>query len=274
MKSRPLLVVSAAVLAAGSLVTTAAHANPRPLPFTYTYPTLPKGEVEIEQFVDFTPVKALSTSTGEPTFYGGTMFTTEFEVGITDRLELGLYLTLVPHPGESYVSTPTLPSGNGLKQRLRYRFAEEGAWPIDTSIYGEVTENEREIEFEAKINLARRFGDLVLAANLSAEYELYFSGETELVVNPSAGMTYQVTPTFQPGLEYWMRAEYPINDAPETRGYNLGPHHYVGPAILLNFDRIWWSTGLYFRVSELGHSLLPGEAYGPVWARTVIGFGL
>ena len=30
-------------------------ASPRPLPFSYTYDTLPKGAIEIEQYVDLSP---------------------------------------------------------------------------------------------------------------------------------------------------------------------------------------------------------------------------
>jgi len=38
----------------------AAHANPRPLPYTYIYETLPKGDAEIEQYADLTPLRVIS----------------------------------------------------------------------------------------------------------------------------------------------------------------------------------------------------------------------
>ena len=44
--------------AAPLLASLAASANPRPLPFTYQYETLNKGEVEVEQFVDVAPLYA------------------------------------------------------------------------------------------------------------------------------------------------------------------------------------------------------------------------
>jgi len=37
-----------------------ARANPRPLPFTYQSETLAKGTGEIEQFIDFNPVRAVN----------------------------------------------------------------------------------------------------------------------------------------------------------------------------------------------------------------------
>jgi hypothetical protein len=48
-------------------------------------------------------------------------------------------------------TAPAMPAGTGIKQRLRYRFADAGRWPIDVALYGEVTENDREIELEAKV---------------------------------------------------------------------------------------------------------------------------
>lgn len=258
-----------------------ASAHPRPLPFTYTYPTLPKGEVEVEQYVDFDPVKATSTETGKPRFFGATQLQTEVEIGLTDRLELGLYATFVPRPQDGFTSMPVLPEGNGAKQRLRLRLAEEGQWPIDLALYGEVVENDREIELEAKVILARRLGDLHIVANLTSEFEAYFKGEKELVLDPSLGVTYQVTPAFHPGLEYWVRASFPLGEEREEPGgveaprpFNDGPHHYVGPAMMFDFGRAWWSTGAYFRVSDVGHVLVPGDAFGPVWLRTVVGVGL
>jgi hypothetical protein len=251
---------------------TLARANPRPLPFTYGYETLAEGEAEIEQYADFTPLKALSATTGAPAWYGATQFQTELEYGITDRLELGLYVTLAPKPGESFVGAASLTEGNGIKQRLRLRLAEEGEWPIDVALYGEVVENENEVELEAKVILQKRFGRLRLMTNLWAEREYYFANRRDWVINPTLGITYQVTAAIHPGLEYWMRAEFP-DPAPSPRPFNVGPHHLAGPTMMVNFGKVWWSTGVYVRFDDFGRSLQPGDAFGPIWARTVVGVG-
>src|SRR5437868_3863980 len=102
--------VLAAALAVG--VASTARANPRPLPFTYQSETLPQGSAELEQFVDFVPLRALPGAGAmnmNPVWYLGTQFTTEFEIGLTDRLELGLYVTYVPRPGEDFASVAQLP---------------------------------------------------------------------------------------------------------------------------------------------------------------------
>ena len=45
-------------------------------------------------------------------------------------------------------------------------------------------------------------------------------------------------------------------------------------AVLLNFGKLWWSTGIYGRVTDVQHTMQPGDPYGPVWGRTILGFEL
>ena len=265
--------VTIATLACCVAYGAAASANPMPLPFTYTYPTLPKGEAEVEQYVDLTPVRGVSTSSGNPTTYLASQLQTEFEIGVTDRLELGLYLALMPTPA-NLGETARLTEGTGAKQRLRYRFAEEGELPIDLALYGEVVEFEDELEFEAKILLQKRFGALVLAANLWGEVEQeYAVSGVDWVANPTLGATYQLTPAVHVGFEGWMRGEWP-SSAPSPRSFALGPHEMLGPTFLFDFGRVWWSTGAYARVDDPGHGMQPLDGYGPIWVRTIVGFGL
>jgi hypothetical protein len=264
--------VAAALLASGSVGGGRARANPRPLPFTYQSETLPEGAGEVEQFVDFTPVRVLSGVNGAPVWYNATQFQTELEYGVTSRLEVALYFTLVPRPGDAFASLPVMPLGNGVAERVRYRLSDPGFWPVDVALYGEVVENEREIELEAKVILQRRAGALRLITNVWAERELYFDGRREWVLNPTAGATYEVRPQIHLGLEGWMRAEY--LDGAQSRGYNMGPHVFVGPAALLNFGRLWWTFGAYARADDPGRVAQVGDAYGRLWVRTIVGVGL
>jgi hypothetical protein len=263
------------VLALAAATAATARANPRPLPFTYTTDTLGAGQVEIEQYVDLVALRGINPGTAMPQWYLPSAFQTEIEIGLADRLELGLYLTFVPDPGEQFASKALFPgAGNGLKQRLRYIFADAGEWPVDTGIYGELVENEREIELEAKLLLQRRFDRLRIAANLSGEYERYFSGQRELVLNPSLGVTFELSPTFHLGLDSWLRSEYPQNPRPPTRTFGLGPAAYLGPAAMVNFGKLWWALGVYARITDPSHDLQPGEPYGPIYVRSLIGYDL
>src|SRR5580698_2040471 len=245
-----------------------ARANPRPLPFTYIYETLPKGDAEVELYTDLTPQRAVPvgpTTNGTGAWYLGPQFQAEIEYGLTDRLELGLYLTLAP-TDPAFQQIPNMPEGNGVKQRLRYRFAEAGQWPIDLAVYGEVTENQREIELEGKIIFQRRVGPLRIAANAWAEREYYYAGTREWVLNPAAGVVFEKWITAQPGIEYWMHAEY------SNGQLVLGPDQYLGPTVILQFGKVWWSNGFYLHVNNL-HAIPAGspDPYGPVWIRTVVG---
>jgi len=275
---KTLTLVRAAAFAALTTFFTSrsASANPRPLPFTYQHEQLGKGESEIEQFVDLTPTHVRALDTGKSIWYGLTEFTTEYETGISDRLDLGLYVTLVPTASpEQYVSVPQAIEGNGIKQRLRWGLAPTGAWPVDVSLYGETSENEQEFELEGKVLLQRRFSFVRLIANLSAEQEYYYRGQKrDFVLNPSAGVTFDPIPELQPGLETWVQGEWPEVNAPKRRTFELGPHVYVGPTLLWQISRIWWSNGVYVRATDRNHTLAPGESFGNVWVRTVIGIGL
>lgn len=257
------------------LLPAAALANPRALPFTYTTDQLPEGQVEIEQYIDLDPVLQQNIGTGAHREYTlDSAWTTEIEIGLTNHLELGLYAVFVPNPGTG-VNLAKLPdSGNGVKQRLRWALADPEEWPIDVSLYGEVAELNTEVEFEGKVLLQKRFGALRIAANLTAEYELYYSHQREFVLAPSAGITYEITPKYHLGLDSWMHSEYPMNPEPPTRTFGLGPAVYVGPAFMQNFGKLWWSVGAYVRVTDLDHTLQEDEPYGHVYFRSMLGYNL
>ena len=281
---RPSSLFGVVLFAAASTQSVRSAATPRPLPFTYTADTLDKGETEIEQYVDMTPVKATSEQTGKPVWYMATQFQTEYEHGLTDRLELGLYLALMPDPGSAYVNAATLTEGTGFKERLRYRLADAGEWPVDVALYGELVEYMTEFEIEAKIILERRIGRLRIAANAWAEREFYYTptqlangtvvNEQDWVLNPTVGATYQIIPEFHAGVEYWMRVEFPNTPVSNPRPFSIGPNQFVGPALMLNFGHLWWSTGVYLRVNDIDRTAQPLDDYGPIWVRTVVGLEL
>jgi hypothetical protein len=257
--------------AAFMLSSTVALANPRALPFTYPSESLAKGAMEMEQYVDLTPVKTIDT-TGAKTWTPAFKLTTEYEYGITDRLELGLYLQFSNNPGDGTGIAPL--SFDGVKQRLRYRLAAPGQWPVDLSLYLELAELRNEFEIEAKVNLQRRVGRVRFMLNLWAEREFYYDGQGEWAINPTGGVTWQIHPIFHFGLEYWMRAEFGRATADPATAFNASAHEFVGPAALLQFGRFWWSTGAYVRLDGLHDPLPIGALYGHVWVRTIIGLDI
>src|SRR6476620_5347573 len=130
-----------------------------------------------------------------------------------------------------------------------------------------------ELELEEKIILGKRIGDLRLMANLWFEQGFeHYEGEAEIVANPTLGITGQITPNLHLGLEYWMHAKLGEDDQPaatpaedEVRKFNDGAHHYVGPAISLQFGKLWWSTAAYVRLDQMKRATELGDQFGHVW---------
>jgi hypothetical protein len=259
---RRLIVLLGLALPAG------AWANPHALPYSYPYATLPEGSLEVEQYTDLTPVPAIG-DTGNPTTLLQGVLVTEVEYGITDQLELGLYLQASDNPGALTGTVAEAPLVfDGVKQRLRYRLAHVGAWPVDVSLYGEIAELQNEVELEGKVNLERDFGPVQVLVNLWGEREFYFSGRQEWVANPTAGLSYQLAPRLRLGLEYWMHAEFASGG---EVGFNPAPHHYLGPALLLQSTRFWVAAAPYVRLDRFDRSAEVGDQYGPLWVRTIVG---
>jgi hypothetical protein len=266
-----------ALLGGSLLVAAEARANPRPLPFTYPYATMPEGGAELEQYLDLTPVKKYNDDRTKRVFDGNYKLQTEFEYGITDHLELGLYLVFVqdaPVQGD-----PTM-KFDGTKQRLRYRIAEEGVLPVDIALYFEVAELHDEFELEQKVIVAKRFGLLKLITNFWVEQEWERDKSAQLFLNPTVGATYQLDPRFSAGLEYWGRGQL-ANEAAKNGAdpssveyFNASFHHYLGPAVLFSFGKLWWSTAAYLRLDEMKRTGQVGDAYGKVWIRSVVGVDL
>jgi hypothetical protein len=249
-----------------------ALATPRSLPFTYPHDSLPAGAAEVEQYVDVIPTR-VSRERNDGTLEGVLghryVLQTEFEYGITDRLEAAFYLV--------FRQSAAVGSGSlhlqGIKQRLRYRLANDYEWPVGTALYFEVAEHNDEIEVEEKIILGRRFGRLQLLANLWFEQERYFqTKEIKFIYNPTAGVTWELSPRLIAGLEYWVRGRIDrgtaSGDAPSR------PHHYLGPTVLLQGESIWLSLGAYLGLSSVSRGFQVGEAYGPLWFRALLGVDL
>jgi len=251
-----------------------ARANPHPLPYSYPYQTLPKGKIEVEEIADLIPMRVArekEDGTRDAVTAVRSQLQTELELGITDRLELALYFAFRQ---SATADTPAM-RFDGLKQRLRYRFAEEGDLPVDIGVYFELAEFYNEVEIEQKLLLSRRFGYLTTVCNLWTEQEYYFQErEWKLVYNPTLGAVYEFSPSFMLGLEYWARGRFDKDAAaPSTSDVPTGTRHYLGPTFLLQSGEAWWSTGVYARMDHLGDALKAEDPYGKVWIRTMVGLG-
>jgi hypothetical protein len=258
----------------------AALATPRPLPFTYPYETLEKGELEVELYGDMTPLRVPAdpqgTATGGQLWEPSYTLQNEFEYGVSDRVELGFYQVFegAPQPGGTNAMT-----FDGFKWRVRGRLAEAGEWPIDVALYLELETMHDEISLEEKVILARRVGRFHWMGNLWVEQSLVRPldpappRQLDFIINPATGITYEVAPWFQPGVEYWARGELGTQGATPLDVVNNRVHHFVGPTAHFDWGKLWWTFGVYVNLTNTGQPQL-GETYGPLWARSVLGLNL
>ena len=259
-----------------SLFSLVAAANPHPLPYSYPYQTLPKGKIEVEEIADLVPMRVArekEDGTRDAVTAVRSQLQTELEIGVQDRLELALYFSF--HQSAT-ADTPAM-RFDGMKQRLRYRFAEEGDLPVDMGVYFEIAELYNEVELEQKLLLSKRFGYLTSVCNLWVEQEYYFqTQEWKLIYNPTLGATYEFSPNLMLGLEYWARGRFNKASAQTGEVNSDSPtaaRHYLGPALMLQSGEAWWSTGIYARLDNLTQSAQAEDPYGKVWVRTMVGLG-
>jgi hypothetical protein len=264
-------------------MTGAAWATPVPLPFTYPYETLGKGELEDELYGDVTPLHvceipgpspgtcATSGRLTEPAY----LLQNEIEFGVTDHIELAWY--------QVFEATPQDGGGNatqfdGFKFRGRFRIAEAGELPLDVGLYLELETLHDEWALEEKVTLAKRIGRFHWMANLWVEQEdnRPFDGAAQFfdfVINPTTGITYEVAPSFQPGVEYWARGVFGAHEATAIDAINDRVHHFVGPTLHFDWGKLWWSLGIYADCNNINAPQV-GEVYGPIWVRTLLGLTL
>ncbi|NVB79971.1 MAG: hypothetical protein HOV81_16365 [Kofleriaceae bacterium] len=267
---------SSSVLVSLTVLASTASANPRPLAHTLTTDTLAPGDVDLVTTTDLVPLRRLA-SMREVTFLASA-FASELEIGLVDRLELGLTATLVPSLDDRFESAGLFAGvGNGLRQRIRYTFNEDpDSWPIVGNVGAllEISETESDVMLDGRFLFERRFDRLSAVFNISVAYQIYFDDRRAWVITPSGGLTYEITPKFHVGAEAWQRAEYPDQVFVSPRPFSFRPQAYAGPSLMLWLGKVWWTAAAYARITDIDHDLEPGEPYGRFWFRSVIGFDL
>lgn len=265
------------------LLSATAGASPHPLPFTYPVDTLGRGQTELELYNDATPLRVYRDGTDplkgrlwEPQF----VLQTEFEYGLSDKVEIAFYQQFKGEPedggGQHFAF-------DGFKWRVRMQLFDPEELPIDIGLYFELETLHDELALEEKLLLQKRFDKLRLMANLWVEQEIerpFDSAppgeddekEIEFIVNPTVGATYEITPVFHLGGEYWARGQLaPEGDGVERVNHRV--HHFIGPAIHMNWGSYWFTTGLYAHMNDMTKPT-PGEVYGPFWFRMLLGINL
>ncbi len=221
-----------AAVAAAMLATPDAHADRRIFGFTYPHTTLPQGGFEIEHYLDIglngwdDPDTAALESDWKQVDWRHQL---EFEYGITDNLDVGLYNVFRQPPFGAF-------GYEGIKLRFRYRFGA-GDLPINPALYLEAGYFGDEIKLEQMLILGTRFKGLEMALNLKAEQEIPIANnvepEHELIVTYAIGFHFNMHVALS--LEYYgklkleqSRFEYFIS--------------YLGPALSVSGNHFYWTV--------------------------------
>jgi len=258
-------------------------AGESPFGYVYTTDTHPRGEREFEQWL----TRRHGQSRGD---YDLWQARTEFEYGITDRLQTALYLNYdhvsAFHNRADGTTGPGAFIPDSVDPDARYRrtffqsFSNEWIYrvlspykdPIGLALYIEPTWGPDERELETKLILQKNFLEdrLVWAANLTAAAEkerFHDDWENEGELEFTTGLAYQVAPGWHAGLEYRHHRGY------EGRGFSAAKRVYavnfIGPSVHYA-SRKWWLTATFLSQianakaynDEAREDLIGGRFYG------------
>ena len=230
-----------------SFYVSAAQADEQLFGFVRGAETLPARHSELYQFA------TLREGKDEGGYYG-TDFETEYEYGITDRLQASL--SLVQHYFNNQ-DVPELPNRNnyrfgGFEGSAKYRLLSpfkdplglalrvEGGYLLSDEVDG-LKQHERYIKPE--VDLQKDFLDDQLICDLDLGVEWAWGKQPaeqypkELAFEAAAGVAYRFAPNWFAGVEVHNRTEYPQ--------FNFGNFEhtvvYAGPSIHFS-QKNWWAT--------------------------------
>jgi hypothetical protein len=150
-------------------------------------------------------------------------FRHEIEFGITDRLQLGVYLFDWEHEKEEGASD-TKWEGSGIE--LIYQLSDPNKNFLGSALYLEAKGSDEEAAVEGKILLQKNFGPLIAVYNivLEAEWEDEFEEEVGVWEN-TFGLSYEINPNLFVGVEATHEVEF--------EDWNEPGHHvvYAGPNV-------------------------------------------
>jgi hypothetical protein len=251
----------AAVFIAASIGSVPARADEPLLGFLYTTDLLPKGGMEVEQWLTWKEQKAHG-------YFHEVDGRSVFSYGVTDAFQLSGYLnyswTSAFHNGVDGATTPpeafavynqvdpdahyNASKFTGVSVEALYRVLSPYTHPVGLAFYLEPTIGNNFREFEGRAILQKNFLDdrLVIAANLTWAPELRFipadpnadAGTTdafrhtdiETDVNWGLGVSYRFAPNWSAGWEFQNEREI-RGWALLARSHWMGDAYYTGPTI-------------------------------------------
>lgn len=255
----------AAVLTLALLAALPAAADERHFTYSYEAQTLPKGVFEFEQWATLRARK-------EAGVFRTTIFSEEFEYGVTDDLTTALYLNW---EFEAIRGVPDLENKHevefeSVSSGWKYRLTNPALDPVGLLLYGEVSAGDDEAELEAKLIVNKIVGPWHLVYNFVFEAEREKEDgewESEFVLSNTIGVSLAVAPGVHVGLEALnhLEFEHGLSES-EHNAYFVGPNAHVASGR-------WWATLTVLRQVDLSNSRgLELDEHEKYEARIIVGF--
>ena len=207
-----------------------AQAGSRRFTYVYEATTAAPGSVESENWVTW------KTNPEEDRRFNSVDFRNEIEFGVTEHLQLGIYLAdwgyredpAAHEHGFSYKSSAV---------ELIYNLSNPTTDLLGVALYGEVRGGPDELELESKVILQKNIDRFVLAYNgtLEAVWEGNHLRERAGEFAQSFGVSYELTPAWLIGVELLHEIDLPDWREAEKSVVYGGPN--------LSYRRgSWWAT--------------------------------
>jgi len=239
MKMRRLLFVL--FLSALSIASGRSEAGERRFTYVYEATTIPKGEWEFEQWVTWKTAKEDNRD------FDRFDFRTELEYGVTDRFQLGFYLSDWRYE-ENRSEGKHRGDWRDVAVESILNLTDPTNDPIGLALYGEIKIGDELLELEGKLIAQKNFGKLTLAYNaiIEAEWEGKHFDEDNGALQQTFGLSYQFSPKFLAGFE--LLHEVAI---PDWRGASGKGILYVGPNFSYRTENWWATLTPLFQVSDV-----------------------
>ena len=226
-----------ALLCALTLADTA-RADARRFAWNYVSTTAPQGTREYEQWVTW------KTDRDTDPLYDRVEFRHELEFGLTDRLQLGVYLTDWRYTRTSGGSDTVVRS---TAAELIYNLADPATAPLGIGLYGEVAIGAEKFALEAKLLLEKPLGPLVAVSNtvIEAEWEDEDWTEDIGVFEQTFGLSWDASPSLLVGAESVIEKEFP------DWGAGSDTVAWAGPSASYRMPAFWVTTAPLWQVSDV-----------------------
>lgn len=196
----------------------------------------------------------------------------EFEYGITDRLTSSFYMNFNSKQIENTATSSKEFGFDGTAIEFRYRLSELGEYVVDPALYFEFTYAGSEFEYESKIILSKRIGNIITALNVTGEIERdVIANKHKTSFELTGGIGYDITPSFALGIEFKNHTNFD-----DIYGKRTNSALFIGPSINLLTDKFYFTFNFLTQVTgspvvKSGLDLAGHEKYE---IRTILGIEL